>query len=121
MGVLPSFTGSCSLANITMSHNSNQKQKSISTVLHPNDKRGIFNFYSTSYLYFGAMASSTVVLVGLVVSYATGPTKRSQIKEGLLWWDLSKQKEEIPSQHRDRMPEKPQVIPLMNMNKEEVL
>nr|XP_054608202.1 sodium/iodide cotransporter isoform X4 [Nothobranchius furzeri] len=121
MGVLPSFTGSCSLANITMSHNSNQKQKSISTVLHPNDKRGIFNFYSTSYLYFGAMATSTVVLVGLVVSYATGPTKRSQIKEGLLWWDLNKKKEEIPSQHRDRMPEKPQVIPLMNMNKEEVL
>uniref|UniRef100_A0A8C6VYN3 Solute carrier family 5 member 5 n=1 Tax=Nothobranchius furzeri TaxID=105023 RepID=A0A8C6VYN3_NOTFU len=99
MGVLPSFTGSCSLANITMSHNSNQKQKSISTVLHPNDN-GIFNFYSTSYLYFGAMATSTVVLVGLVVSYATGPTKRSQIKEGLLWWDLNKKKEEIPSQHR---------------------
>nr|XP_054608203.1 sodium/iodide cotransporter isoform X5 [Nothobranchius furzeri] len=76
MGVLPSFTGSCSLANITMSHNSNQKQKSISTVLHPNDKRGIFNFYSTSYLYFGAMATSTVVLVGLVVSYATGQNAR---------------------------------------------
>uniref|UniRef100_A0A8C6PXB3 Solute carrier family 5 member 5 n=1 Tax=Nothobranchius furzeri TaxID=105023 RepID=A0A8C6PXB3_NOTFU len=100
MGVLPSFTGSCSLANITMSHNSNQKQKSISTVLHPNDKSepeesGIFNFYSTSYLYFGAMATSTVLFL-----HNTGPTKRSQIKEGLLWWDLNKKKEEIPSQHR---------------------
>lgn len=28
--------------------------------------------YSISYLYFGAMATSLVVLVGLIVSYATG-------------------------------------------------
>uniref|UniRef100_A0A8C6PYE0 Solute carrier family 5 member 5 n=1 Tax=Nothobranchius furzeri TaxID=105023 RepID=A0A8C6PYE0_NOTFU len=89
MGVLPSFTGSCSLANITMRTRSEPEES------------GIFNFYSTSYLYFGAMATSTVVLVGLVLFlHNTGPTKRSQIKEGLLWWDLNKKKEEIPSQHR---------------------
>lgn len=34
--------------------------------------RGLLNFYSISYLYFGAMATSSVVLVGLIVSYATG-------------------------------------------------
>lgn len=28
-------------------------------------------------------------------SLHTGPTKRSQIKEGLLWWDLSKNKADI--------------------------
>lgn len=32
----------------------------------------LHNFYSMSYLYFGAMATSSVVLVGLIVSYATG-------------------------------------------------
>lgn len=30
--------------------------------------------YSISYLYFGAIATSLVVLVGLIVSYATGKT-----------------------------------------------
>lgn len=34
--------------------------------------RGLLNFYSMSYLYFGAMATSSVVLVGVIVSYATG-------------------------------------------------
>ena len=34
--------------------------------------RGIHNFYYMSYLYFGAMATSTVVLVGLFVSCVTG-------------------------------------------------
>lgn len=34
--------------------------------------RDLLNFYSMSYLYFGAMATSSVVLFGLIVSYATG-------------------------------------------------
>lgn len=34
--------------------------------------RGLLHLYSMSYLYFGAMATSSVVLVGLIVSYATG-------------------------------------------------
>uniref|UniRef100_A0A3Q2ZYC6 Solute carrier family 5 member 5 n=1 Tax=Kryptolebias marmoratus TaxID=37003 RepID=A0A3Q2ZYC6_KRYMA len=79
MGVLPSFTGSCSSANVTLNSSSNHEH-------------GINNFYSMSYLYFGAMATSSVILVGLIVSYATGPTERSQIKEGLLWWDLNNEK-----------------------------
>lgn len=40
----------------------------------PLNTSGIDNFYSMSYLYFGAMATSSVVLVGLIVSYATGKT-----------------------------------------------
>lgn len=32
----------------------------------------MLDFYSVSYLYFGAIATSSVVLVGLLVSYATG-------------------------------------------------
>lgn len=34
--------------------------------------RGLQDFYSVSYLYFGAMATSSVVLVGVIVSYVTG-------------------------------------------------
>lgn len=30
----------------------------------------------------------------------TGPTKRSNIKEGLLWWDLKKKLAEVPSERR---------------------
>ena len=37
--------------------------------------RGLLDFYSVSYLYFGAMATCSVVLVGLIVSYATGQTQ----------------------------------------------
>lgn len=93
MGVLPTYTSQCEPRNTSQKSNPSQDQDSISTWLPP--KGGLHNFYSVSYLYFGAMATSAVVLVGLIVSYATGPTKRSQIKEGLLWWDLSKNKADI--------------------------
>uniref|UniRef100_A0AAQ4QUG1 Solute carrier family 5 member 5 n=1 Tax=Gasterosteus aculeatus aculeatus TaxID=481459 RepID=A0AAQ4QUG1_GASAC len=94
MGVLPSYTSGCGLSNITVNSNSPpQEQHSISTL-------GLLDFYSVSYLYFGAIATSSVVLVGLLVSYATGPTQRSHIKEGLLWWDLNKTEIEVASEHR---------------------
>uniref|UniRef100_A0A3B4ZGJ9 Solute carrier family 5 member 5 n=1 Tax=Stegastes partitus TaxID=144197 RepID=A0A3B4ZGJ9_9TELE len=87
MGVLPSYVHECDAHNITVNSSSHQDH-------------GLLNFYSVSYLYFGAMATSSVILVGLIVSYATGPTKRSQIKEGLLWWDLKKKEVEDPSERR---------------------
>ncbi|XP_061594507.1 sodium/iodide cotransporter isoform X2 [Cololabis saira] len=153
MGVLPSSTGSCEPTNITLNSHVDHDQPYISTPLHPSDDGGIYNFYSMSYLYFGAMATSSVILVGLIVSYATGPTKRSHIKEGLLWWDLNKKKEELPSERRasaisrmfpcllhnacwdavqtplntrrnsqvDKVSDKPQVVPLMNLHKPEGL
>lgn len=127
MGVLPSFTGSCSSANVTLNSSSNHEQTSILTPLHPADRRsersffyidgtnclikhvkcyfkiiclsfslsfklvlftppsyppnisGINNFYCMSYLYFGAMATSSVILVGLIVSYVTGKTIRNAL------------------------------------------
>uniref|UniRef100_A0AAX7VPB2 Solute carrier family 5 member 5 n=1 Tax=Astatotilapia calliptera TaxID=8154 RepID=A0AAX7VPB2_ASTCA len=65
MGVLPSLAGSCESINTTQSSIAIEDQHSVST-------RGLLNFYSMSYLYFGAMATSSVVLVGVIVSYATG-------------------------------------------------
>ncbi|XP_072245395.1 sodium/iodide cotransporter [Leuresthes tenuis] len=153
MGVLASLTGGCEATNVTLSSSSNHDQHSISTPLHPNDQSGIYNFYSMSYLYFGAIATSSVILVGLIVSYATGPTKRSQIKEGLLWWDLNKKEVEVPSEcsnvtmvrmcpcllqnaeycdtaqtpvnlrsnnQGNKVSEKTQVVPLMNLRREDV-
>ncbi|KAM9385790.1 sodium/iodide cotransporter [Pholidichthys leucotaenia] len=99
MGVLPSLAGECTSSNMTQSSKFNEDPHSISTALHSKDQGGLLNFYSMSYLYFGAIATSTVVLVGLIVSYASGPTKREHIKEGLLWWDLDKKKVEDPSEH----------------------
>ncbi|XP_039984875.1 sodium/iodide cotransporter isoform X2 [Xiphias gladius] len=153
MGVLPSYAGKCRPSNITLDSSSNQDQHSISTPLHPNNQGGLQNFYSMSYLYFGAMATSSVVLVGLIVSYATGPTKRNHIKKGLLWWDLNKKQLEVPLELRtgtmsrmfpcllhtacwdtlqppeslnrsnrqgDKATEKPQLVPLRNLHKEDV-
>uniref|UniRef100_A0A3Q0RUN5 Solute carrier family 5 member 5 n=1 Tax=Amphilophus citrinellus TaxID=61819 RepID=A0A3Q0RUN5_AMPCI len=63
MGVLPSLAGDCKSMNITLKHSCYP--------VFPKT-RGLLNFYAMSYLYFGAMATSSVVLVGLIVSYATG-------------------------------------------------
>nr|XP_020511295.1 sodium/iodide cotransporter-like [Labrus bergylta]XP_020511301.1 sodium/iodide cotransporter-like [Labrus bergylta] len=144
MGVLPSYSGECEVSNITVSRI--PKQHSISIPLHPNNLGGLQNFYSMSYLYFGAIATSSVVIVGVIVSYATGPTKRAHIKEGLLWWDLNKKQIEVPSERRtmslrcpcplrnacwdtpsqnsknnqgDGLRDKPQLVPLRELHKED--
>ncbi|XP_073920649.1 sodium/iodide cotransporter [Castor canadensis] len=49
------------------------------------------SFYAISYLYYGALGTVTTMLCGALVSYLTGPTKRSAIGPGLLWWDLDRQ------------------------------
>ncbi|XP_042339760.1 sodium/iodide cotransporter [Plectropomus leopardus] len=144
MGVLPSL-GECKASNVTLNSTPHQDQQSISALHHPDDHGGLVNFYHMSYLYFGAMATSSVVLVGLMVSYATGPTKRSQIKEGLLWWDLKKKHVEVPTEHRartvstmfpcllhnacwetlqqpnlgDKVTDNPQLVPLRNLHEED--
>ncbi|XP_069558406.1 sodium/iodide cotransporter [Brachyistius frenatus] len=120
-GALPSFTDECGPSNITLNSSPDQDQHYIFTPLHPKNQGGLHNFYSMSFLYFGAMATSSVVLVGVIVSYATGPTKRSDIKEGLLWWDLNKNKVEVEVEHnREKASDKPQFMPLMNLHKDEV-
>uniref|UniRef100_A0A8I5Y1G6 Solute carrier family 5 member 5 n=1 Tax=Rattus norvegicus TaxID=10116 RepID=A0A8I5Y1G6_RAT len=48
-------------------------------------------FYAISYLYYGALGTLTTMLCGALISYLTGPTKRSSLGPGLLWWDLARQ------------------------------
>ncbi|XP_061426775.1 sodium/iodide cotransporter-like isoform X1 [Lethenteron reissneri] len=47
------------------------------------------SFYAMSYLYFGPLGTVVTMLVGVAVSYLTGPTRREDIGPGLLWSDLS--------------------------------
>ncbi|XP_040484971.1 sodium/iodide cotransporter [Ursus maritimus] len=49
------------------------------------------SFYAISYLYYGALGTLSTVLCGALVSCLTGPTKRSALSPGLLWWDLARQ------------------------------
>ncbi|XP_014401298.1 PREDICTED: sodium/iodide cotransporter, partial [Myotis brandtii] len=62
------------------------------------------SFYAISYLYYGALGTLSTVLCGALISYLTGPTKRSALGPGLLWWDLTSQtasvapKEEVATQ-----------------------
>ncbi|XP_004423022.1 PREDICTED: sodium/iodide cotransporter [Ceratotherium simum simum] len=47
------------------------------------------SFYAISYLYYGALGTLSTVLCGALVSCLTGPSKRSALAPGLLWWDLA--------------------------------
>ncbi|XP_007943656.1 sodium/iodide cotransporter [Orycteropus afer afer] len=49
------------------------------------------SFYAISYLYYGTLGTLSTVLCGALVSCLTGPTKRSTLGPGLLWWDLARQ------------------------------
>ncbi|KAM9796395.1 sodium/iodide cotransporter isoform X2 [Syngnathus typhle] len=112
MGVLPNYGDKCEPANITL--NGTHHQHAMSTLPQNDNPQGLHNLYSISYLYFGALATSSVVLVGLLVSYATGPTKRADIKEGLLWWDLGKKQAVIQSQHGGMCTER-ECVPMMEL------
>ncbi|KAK3539416.1 hypothetical protein QTP70_007491 [Hemibagrus guttatus] len=90
MGVLHTSADYCPSANTTL--NSTMLTETSPTLAPPEPAetrhRGLQDFYSISYLYFGALSTGTSVLVGIVVSYLTGPTPRGSIQPGLLWWDL---------------------------------
>ncbi|KAI4897167.1 hypothetical protein NFI96_015216 [Prochilodus magdalenae] len=93
MGVLPTSADHCLLANTTNNNTSLMgRLPSASTLSHPikSSEHGLQDFYSISYLYFGALSTSVTVLVGLAVSCLTGPTERASIRPELLWWDLEK-------------------------------
>ncbi|XP_058641068.1 sodium/iodide cotransporter isoform X2 [Onychostoma macrolepis] len=87
MGVLPTSAGHCLASNATLNSTITVTESSILASSVPLDY-GLQNIYSISYLYFGALSTSAVVLVGVVVSYITGPTKKDSISPGLLRWNL---------------------------------
>uniref|UniRef100_A0A8C7JHY8 Solute carrier family 5 member 5 n=1 Tax=Oncorhynchus kisutch TaxID=8019 RepID=A0A8C7JHY8_ONCKI len=115
MGVLPTYTDQCPSSNSTVNSSLGMDTPSASTPLplYQHGRTSLQNFYSMSYLYFGAVGTISVVLVGVAVSYATGPTKRNTIDPGLLWWDL--QQKTLDSQM-----DNPQIVPLHHLHNEDV-
>ncbi|XP_056678089.1 sodium/iodide cotransporter [Monodelphis domestica] len=94
MGVLPTFTDHCALYNASEGLNVTVIMGTLPprTISAPGDRPAIADdFYAISYLYYGALGTLTTVLGGVLVSYLTGPTKRSDLGPGLLWWDIMKQ------------------------------
>uniref|UniRef100_A0A8C1ZLM4 Solute carrier family 5 member 5 n=1 Tax=Cyprinus carpio TaxID=7962 RepID=A0A8C1ZLM4_CYPCA len=63
MGVLPTSAGNCLASNAMLNTQFSFFQL---------NSYSLQNIYSISYLYFGALSTSAVVLVGVVVSYITG-------------------------------------------------
>uniref|UniRef100_A0AAR2KMN2 Solute carrier family 5 member 5 n=1 Tax=Pygocentrus nattereri TaxID=42514 RepID=A0AAR2KMN2_PYGNA len=118
MGVLPTSADHCLSANTTHSNTSLMDRSPASSPSDPkqSSQHGLQDFYSISYLYFGALSTSVTVLVGLMVSCLTGPTKRASIRPGLLWWDLEPKTRHVPqenlgepeSQNKTTIPKSPE-------------
>ncbi|MGH0184363.1 UNVERIFIED_CONTAM: hypothetical protein FKN15_014685 [Acipenser sinensis] len=73
------------------------------------------NFYSMSFLYYGALGTVSALLVGVAVSYITGPTQRKAIAPGLLWWDLHLVKPQGSSSSSPTEPQTPPLTPSLPM------
>ncbi|KAL7829100.1 hypothetical protein SRHO_G00327340 [Serrasalmus rhombeus] len=118
MGVLPTSADHCLSANTTHSNTSLMDRSPASSPSDPkqSSQHGLQDFYSISYLYFGALSTSVTVLVGLMVSCLTGPTKRASIRPDLLWWDLEPKTRHVPqenlgeleSQNKTTIPKSPE-------------
>ncbi|XP_038627737.1 sodium/iodide cotransporter [Tachyglossus aculeatus] len=95
MGVLPTFGDLCPL------YNASEGVLNSTIVLGPLPPRNTSTpadrpaiadtVYAISYLYFGALGTLTTVVVGILISYLTDPTKRNSLGPGVLWWDIMKQ------------------------------
>ncbi|XP_074834238.1 sodium/iodide cotransporter isoform X2 [Carettochelys insculpta] len=94
MGVLPSYGNLCPLYNASEGINGTIVLGPLPprNVSAPTDRPAIADdFYAMSYLYYGALGTLSTVLVGVLISCLTGPTKRSQVPQGVLWWDIMQQ------------------------------
>uniref|UniRef100_A0A4X1UCY5 Sodium/iodide cotransporter n=1 Tax=Sus scrofa TaxID=9823 RepID=A0A4X1UCY5_PIG len=97
MGVLPSSAAGCALPTANASGlqdpvlavNASSTASSLET--DPEQPILAASFYAISYLYYGALGTLSTILCGALISCLTGPTKRSALGPGLLWWDLTRQ------------------------------
>ncbi|OBS76579.1 hypothetical protein A6R68_16950 [Neotoma lepida] len=93
MGVLPTVAASCTNASVLMGPlgAANASSSVPSPGVDASRPALADTFYAISYLYYGALGTLTTMLCGVLISYLTGPTKRSSLGPGLLWWDLARQ------------------------------
>ncbi|KAM3937341.1 sodium/iodide cotransporter [Leptodactylus fuscus] len=87
MGVLPTYAEHCPIYN--SSQGVIYGAPPPRNITAPLSRTTIADeFYSLSYLYYGVVGTFSTIIIGIIVSYITGPTKRETIAHGLLWWDL---------------------------------
>ncbi|XP_041087031.1 sodium/iodide cotransporter [Polyodon spathula] len=113
MGVLPSSADHCPL--LVTGNTTLNGSLVVETSLAGERPSIADNFYSMSFLYYGALGTTAALLVGVAVSYITGPTQRKAITLGLLWWDLHLVKPSPPPLDRgfsSSSPSEPQTPPL---------
>ncbi|XP_036022484.1 sodium/iodide cotransporter isoform X2 [Onychomys torridus] len=93
MGVLPTSAAGCTNASVLMGPPgaANASSRVPSSGVDEGRPALADTFYAISYLYYGALGTLTTMLCGALISYLTGPTKRSSLGPGLLWWDLARQ------------------------------
>ncbi|XP_076860525.1 sodium/iodide cotransporter isoform X2 [Brachyhypopomus gauderio] len=98
MEVLPTNASSCLPGNTTLHPTAPTTRATSPSSSHSerSGQQGLQNLYSLSYLYFGTLSTSATVLVGVLLSFLTGPTARDSIQPGLLWWDVGSEA------HQDR-------------------
>uniref|UniRef100_A0A665XEK9 Sodium-dependent multivitamin transporter n=1 Tax=Echeneis naucrates TaxID=173247 RepID=A0A665XEK9_ECHNA len=58
---------------------------------------GLKRFYSLSYMWYSAFNCFTVILIGLIISFLTGPTKKEDVHPGTVYPLLGK----LPSQQKE--------------------
>nr|CAC81949.1 sodium iodide symporter [Sus scrofa] len=124
MGVLPSSAAGCALPTANASGlqdpvlavNASSTASSLET--DPEQPILAASFYAISYLYYGALGTLSTILCGALISCLTGPTKRSALGPGLLWWDLTRQtasvapKEEVAALDDSLMKQGAEELPL---------
>ncbi|XP_039723761.1 sodium/iodide cotransporter isoform X1 [Pteropus medius] len=99
MGVLPSSVAGCAVLSANASgvlgpllaSNASSGAPRVDSGIDPGQPILADSFYAISYLYYGALGTVSTMLFGAIVSFLTGPTKRSALGPGLLWWDLTQQ------------------------------
>ncbi|XP_027765387.1 sodium/iodide cotransporter-like [Empidonax traillii] len=90
MGVLPSSGALCPPYNSTGT-NSTALPTPLGPPgdpLEPTRPAILDDFYSMSYLYYGALGTLVTVGVGVLLSSLPGPTRQRQRPPGVLWWDI---------------------------------
>ncbi|XP_004404678.1 PREDICTED: sodium/iodide cotransporter [Odobenus rosmarus divergens] len=97
LGVLPSSAAGCVVPSANASGLLGQLLATNTSSRNPSPEMDLDrpaladSFYAISYLYYGALGTLSTVLCGALISCLTGPTKRSALSPGLLWWDLARQ------------------------------
>ncbi|KAE8632390.1 hypothetical protein XENTR_v10001535 [Xenopus tropicalis] len=102
MGVLPTFAEHCPLYN--SSKGIIYGPAPVQNITHTLERPALADdLYALSYLYYGVVGTISTVIIGVIVSKFTGPTKRETIAPGLLWWDLSNSAAFQPMEKKDEL------------------